>query len=296
MRRVASSSGKPELTSKKQGDCFGENTTRGGCDIPRFDVDEYRLVVDGPTMSALHVIDVAAPSKAAPTVTALAGVDGVVLERDGRRAVVVAAAVGAKEVSYEAPRGASTYHVIVGAPESGGKAGVTATSSGAACKVSVKASGGTVVDARPVVVVLDDACAIVEDRTQSKPLAGSGGSGGGVQGAPDAGTDDGPRRVARDAGEGTGGGGTGGDAAGGGQHRAADQRAQRLLRRPGRAGLGGGDDPGGRARPRRAAAPPSSRAMSRAAAIVAAVAVTIAVLVLSSCVGGKRDDVPAGNA
>jgi hypothetical protein len=179
VRRVTSTSGKPEARSKKKGDCFGASTTRGNCDIPRFDVDEYRLIVDGPEMSALHVIDLAGPAKAAPTVTPIAGVDGVVLERDGRRAVVVAAKPGAKEIGYEAPRGAGTYHVVVGAPESGGKAGVTATQSGGACKVTVKASGGVAVDARPVVVVLDDACAVTEDPTQKKPLPGTGRVGGG---------------------------------------------------------------------------------------------------------------------
>jgi hypothetical protein len=195
IRRLASSSGEPQVRRLGKGDCFGAGTTRGGCDIPRFAVDEYRLVVDGPAMSAVHVIDAAAPSRSAPDASPVDGADGVVLVRDGRRAVIVAG-TGA-DLRYTAPRGDAVHHVIVGAPERGGSASIAAERAGDGCAVTVSAGGdGARVDARPVIVVVDGACAIVEDPAQAVPLAASGG--GTVR---DAGVDDG-----------TGGG----DAAGGG--------------------------------------------------------------------------------
>ncbi|MCB9561102.1 MAG: hypothetical protein H6708_11905 [Kofleriaceae bacterium] len=200
--RVAASGGTAEVRARKKGDCFGEGTTRGGCDIPRFEVDEYRLIPPGPQMSAIHVIDVSAATKAAPVVTPIAGVDGVLLERDGRRAVVIAAAPGATEVRYQAPRGAAVSHVVAGAPAAHGQSVVSATASGDGCAVTVAARGaGTTVDAAPVMIVLDDACAITEDPTQTGGTAGAtirmgdrgfdGGTGAGP-GDDDGGDDDGP--------------------------------------------------------------------------------------------------------
>ena len=217
IRRVSSTSGKPEVKSQKADNhgCMHEGTTRGGCEDARIDVDAYKLTVDGPAMFALHVIDVAEPAKAAPAVEELAGVDGVALTRDGRTAVVVAGT--GKDLSYTAPKSDATYHVIAGAPVSGGKTAISATASGDTCKVSLSASGsGTKVDGKPVVVVLDAQCAIVEDPSLVQPLAavgdgdrgydagvggGNGGSssdgGGSGNGSADGGTAGGNPRSAR---------------------------------------------------------------------------------------------------
>jgi len=208
VRRVGSTSGKPEVRARKASDCFKEGITRGGCDQPRLDVDEYQLIVDGPAMSALHVIDVAAPAKAPPAVEAIKGTgveSGVRLSRDGRDAVVIDGR--GKDLRYTAPRGDAVYHVIVGAPEAGGKAHVTATAADRGCDVAVSASGsGTAVDAHPVVIVLDAACKVSEDPSLTQPLAALGGVG------PD------PARLAGD--------GAGSDAVGDGRASAAPRSAR----------------------------------------------------------------------
>jgi hypothetical protein len=127
-------------------------------------------------MSAWHVIDAAAPSKTPPAVTALQGVDGVHLAREGRETVVVDAR--GKAVEYTAPKGDAVYHIVVGAAASGGKTHVTASASGSGCKVAVAASGsGPAVDASPVVVVVDNTCAVKEDPSLVQPLAAVGAVG-----------------------------------------------------------------------------------------------------------------------
>jgi uncharacterized protein (TIGR03382 family) len=121
---------------------------------------------------------------------------------------VVVAGAG-KDLSYSAPKSDATYHVIAGAPESGGKAAISASASGDTCKVSVSASGaGSKVDARPIVVVLDAQCAVVEDPSLVQPLAAVGngdrGSDAGVGGS----------SGGRDGGNGGSGGGDGGSGGG----------------------------------------------------------------------------------
>jgi uncharacterized protein (TIGR03382 family) len=162
IRRVASSSGAPEVRHLAKGDCFQEGVTRGGCDTPRIDIDEYRLVVDGPAMTAFHVLDAAPPGKGAPTVTPIEGVDGIVLERDGRLAVVVAG-TGA-DLHYDAPAGDAVTHVIVGAPASAGTTVVTAEPGKAGCAVTVSATAdGERISALPAIVTLDATCHVTEE-------------------------------------------------------------------------------------------------------------------------------------
>ena len=208
IRRVGSSSGAPKVTSQKADNhgCMHEGSTRGGCEDARIDVDVYKLTVDGPAMYAMHVLDAAAPAKTPPAVEEIAGVDGVALSRDGRTAVIVAGT--GKDLSYAAPKSDATYHVIAGAPNTGGKATISATASGDTCQVKVSASGsGTAVDARPVVVVLDASCAVAEDPSLVQPLAAiGGGDRGGDAGVGGTSGGDGS-----DGGDGTGtGGGHGG--------------------------------------------------------------------------------------
>ena len=68
IRRVASSSGKPEVKQYQRSDCFKGDVTRGNCDTARFASGAYRLVVPGPTMTAWHVIDAAAAGGGDPAV------------------------------------------------------------------------------------------------------------------------------------------------------------------------------------------------------------------------------------
>jgi MYXO-CTERM domain-containing protein len=175
IRRLVSSSGKPALGRSQQKDCFSAPATRGNCDAGRFPVTDLRLVVDGPAMEAVHVID--ATGKGAGAVTATlekgTGWQGVWLERKtGDGAAMVVYGAPAKTLSYTAPA-KRAHHVVVDAPADKGKATVTATKEGAGCKVSI--SPGGAMSAKPVVFTLDDQCAVTDDgvMTGGPTLGGS---------------------------------------------------------------------------------------------------------------------------
>ncbi len=188
IHRVSATGGKGEVRHVPAGDCWGEQTTRGGCDAPRFDVDEARLVVPGPEMRAIHVIDVGAA--AAGDAVALAGADGVTLTRGG--ATTTVALAHGKELTYTAPAGT---HVVLAPAESGGRASISARSSSGGCEVTVRAGGdGVAVDARPAVFAVATDCAITEDPTlPGGPTLGDGGVGIGTGTGLGTGTGSGPR-------------------------------------------------------------------------------------------------------
>ena len=151
IRRLASSSGKPALGRSKQKDCFSAPATRGNCDAGRFPVTDLRLVVDGPAMEAVHVID--ATGKGTPAATARlekgTGWQGIWLERKDGAAMVVYGAP-AKALAYTAPA-KRAVHVVVDAPaDKGGKATVTATKAGDTCKISIRPGRRDVGEARRV--------------------------------------------------------------------------------------------------------------------------------------------------
>jgi hypothetical protein len=196
IRNLWASGGKGEARPRKRGDCFS-GATRGGCDIPRFQVDEWTMVVPGPTMEAAHAIDVA-PYKqreSAPVVEKQGAVSVVTAARGGGNFVV--AVGGARTISYRAAAG--THAVLDAAPDSS----VSATADKGGCAVTVGGSGGTRVAGRPTVFRLDAQCAVVPDGMMAQPLVGPSPGGpvdGGAAGVAEV----------RDGGEG-GGGGTDGD-------------------------------------------------------------------------------------
>ena len=144
-------------------DCFKDGTERGKCDAARFPVTDYRVELAGPTPRALHVIDATAAGAAAPTSTPMSGAGWAGVRIAGPRDAVVVwpTSPSGGAMTYQAPRGKAVTHVVLDAPEAGGTASVRAKPDGAGCAVTV-APGG-VLSARPVIVTLDDACAVTPD-------------------------------------------------------------------------------------------------------------------------------------
>jgi hypothetical protein len=145
-------------------DCFQPGTPRGNCDAARFPVTDYRVELPGPTPRALHVIDATAAGAAAKHAPIAGdGWSGVQLESP-RAAVVVWPTKANSTFTYRAPKakpGAPITHVVLDAPATSGKASVTAKPDGDACAVTV-APGGAL-SATPVIVTLDEACAVTAD-------------------------------------------------------------------------------------------------------------------------------------
>ena len=162
------SSGTPEVRKVTKGDCFQKNVTRGGCSAARFPVQDYVLTVKGEEATAIHVLDMArvGESLSPPRLTSAADHRVVSFDRGRRRAAVVIATSGDRpRLTYRAAPG---EHVVLDAPgaRTSGRAEVTAVKDGALCAVTVTpaASGG--LDARPLAIVLSEACALKEDATQ----------------------------------------------------------------------------------------------------------------------------------
>jgi hypothetical protein len=160
--RVAISGGQaPTVGRTKLKDCFKEGTTRGNCDAARFPVTDYRVELAGPRPHAVHVIEATAAQSAARH-TAISGDGWTGVRIQGTRdAVVVWPSQPGSGLVYRAPRAAAVTHVVLDAPAVAGKASVSARPDGDACVVTV-AAGGTI-SAAPVLVTLDDGCAVAAD-------------------------------------------------------------------------------------------------------------------------------------
>ena len=165
IRQAYTSGGTGKVRSLGRGDCFS-GATRGGCDIPRFDIDQWELVVPGPTMDTAHVLDATgARSKEAPaTVDKQGGISVITAARAGASFTV--AVGGSDKLTYRAPAGT---HVVLDGPND---AMVSATTDKSGCAVTVAASGGgTKISGRPAIFTLDTTCAVSADALQAKPLA-----------------------------------------------------------------------------------------------------------------------------
>jgi hypothetical protein len=86
-----------------------------------------------------------------------------------RDAVVVWPDMPGAALEYRAPRG-KLLHVILDAPEAGGRCAVTARADGAECVVKVAAGGD--LPGRPAIVRLDEACAVTVDPEAARAVAG----------------------------------------------------------------------------------------------------------------------------
>jgi hypothetical protein len=160
IRKLRSSSGTPVVARSTKKDCFGEGTKRGNCDAARFPVTDVRLVVDGPAMSAIHVIDATARGKAPKA--SLVG-DAVWLDRGDRGAAIVAG----ETKPYTVPAKPS-LHVIPSA------ASATGAKSGSDCTITPTAGKSV------LVISVDDACTVTADPilTGGPTLVGDDGSTG----------------------------------------------------------------------------------------------------------------------
>ncbi|MBP6847095.1 MAG: hypothetical protein KA201_25265, partial [Kofleriaceae bacterium] len=190
IQTLAASGGAPAAERQPAGSCFEDKWTRGNCAAARFTVDQWRLVVPGPTMTAIHAIDAVAKGAALPALTARTSGDVTVVSGPSF-AVVVG---GGDALSYAGPRAAR--HVVVDGPTADAVV-VAASVDGDGCKVTVGATGdGTTIAGRPRVFAVDAACVVAVDA--AAPAM-----------APDAGADAGPGPD----GAVDGGAGGGGDAA-----------------------------------------------------------------------------------
>jgi hypothetical protein len=166
---VSRSSGKPELGVPSAKDCFGEGTTRGGCDAARFPVTDYRVQIDGPEARAVHVISATGAAAAKPAAIGGEGWSGVQLG-GVRDAVVVWPKKPGGALEYRAPK-KPMLHVILDAPDTGGKSAIAARADGADCAITVTAGGD--VPSRPAIVRIDEACAVTVDPAAEQAATGA---------------------------------------------------------------------------------------------------------------------------
>ncbi len=155
---VARSTGRPVIGHTKLKDCFNEDY-KGRCDAARFPVSDLRLDIDGPEPSAVHVISATAGSTAAPPSAPLSGDGWAGVHVTGPRdAVVVWPTRRGQTLTYRAPRAVAMTHVILDPHD---HLVVTAHPDGDGCAVT--AAPGEAGAARPVIVVIDDACRVTPD-------------------------------------------------------------------------------------------------------------------------------------
>jgi hypothetical protein len=164
---------KPTVKKTAKSDCFQKGVTRGGCQAARFPVNDFVRVIDAPTVTAVHVLDLAAANVEPPPAktTTEGGRRIVAFSRGGRTTTVVA---GATDATFTY-RGEPGRHVVLMDGQST-RANVTATKNGAACNVTVSGAASGGMDAMPLVFVLSDACAASEDPTLTQPAKLAGGS------------------------------------------------------------------------------------------------------------------------
>lgn len=142
-------------------DCFQPGTDRGNCDAARIPVTDYRVEIAGPEPRAVHVIDATGAGGGA-TSQAISGQGWAGVAVAGARdAVVVWSTHPGAALSYRAPRRRAVSHVVLDAPQAAGMARVTARPEADACLVTVEPGGP--VAAAPLVVTLDERCAVTAD-------------------------------------------------------------------------------------------------------------------------------------
>jgi len=177
-RVTISGSHAPLLGKTRLKDCFGDGVKRGRCDAARFPVTDYRVELAGPAARAVHVIDAtdgkdARGAKGAPRSTPISGAGWAGVRIQGTRdAVVVWPDQPGGVLAYQAPKGKAITHVVLDAPAAGGKASLSATPAGDGCIVTVGA-GGTF-SATPVIVTLDEACAVTADPEEPNGVSAEG--------------------------------------------------------------------------------------------------------------------------
>ena len=170
----------------------------GTCDVARFAVDEYQVVVPGPWAVAVHVIDGLAASEAPATVDSITdaaidpgkqngGVVGASVFRGSKQSYVVASSAqdGASPatMTYGVPGGSAGRHVVFDAPEaSDGTSSVGAAAQGGRCVVTITAGGGKGFTGHPLMFTVGSASAGCMTADSTDVPSGNPPPGGGVDG------------------------------------------------------------------------------------------------------------------
>jgi len=165
---VAKTSGRPVIGRTAHSKCYTKGIPKGTCDAARFEASDYRLELTGPEPSATHVIGVTDAAGKPIASTPLSGKGWTGVRITSPREAVVVWPTG-ETLSYQAPPGT---HVILDAPQLAGMATIAATRAGDACSVTVTPGGAT--PARPAIVTLDAACAVVVDPASASVTSAAG--------------------------------------------------------------------------------------------------------------------------
>jgi hypothetical protein len=155
---IHGTAGKLARTALK--DCFQPGTERGNCDAARLPVTDYRAEIPGPEPRAVHVID-ATGARGGATSEPISGPGWTGVALTGPRDAVVVWPTRPGALAYRAPRRRAVTHVVLDAPATGGMARLTARPDGDACAVTVEPGGS--VPAAPLVIALDERCAVAAD-------------------------------------------------------------------------------------------------------------------------------------
>jgi len=162
----------PAVGRTKHKDCFQDDVSRGNCDAARFPVTDYRVELAGPEPRAIHVIE-ATGTKTTATSTKISGDGWTGVRVQGTRdAVVVWPNKPNSKFAYRGPRGKLVTHVVLDAPETGGKTSVSAIPDGDECVVTV--APGDALPATPVIVTLDNGCTVTADPEEPNGVSAEG--------------------------------------------------------------------------------------------------------------------------
>ena len=89
IRSVTASTGQPELRRVAKSSCFQDGYTRGNCDAARFDINEYRLKLNGPQPTAVHLLAAGAGDAPVASLVRGDGMEGTLLELTDRNLIAV---------------------------------------------------------------------------------------------------------------------------------------------------------------------------------------------------------------
>jgi hypothetical protein len=170
--RLSASGGEVEVRALPKGDCFGEGTTRGGCDASRFSAHEARTVVPGTEARAAFEIDLGpkGSSTAMPKAESLVAEGGSAWQlARGERRFVVAAADAASGLRYAVPAAPALHVALPGTVGGSASVRVAATRVLDDCRVVVGASEGTSLPGAPALFTLDADCTVRPAPTQEVP-------------------------------------------------------------------------------------------------------------------------------
>ncbi len=159
-------SGTPHVDASRGKDC---GDPRGACEAARFPVTELRVQLDGGTVRAAHALSVTDAGAQAPA-TAMKGDGWEGVRVGGTRDAVVVWPIepGGAKLSYTAPRGAAVTHVVLDAPAVDDRATVSGHASGGGGGIVVTgARAATALPARPLVLTVDDKCAVAVDKASA---------------------------------------------------------------------------------------------------------------------------------